>query len=457
MNIIFILLDDLGWNDVGLHNLNVSTPNINQLAIEGCELTRNYTFSVCGPTRAMIQTGIHAYKYGMQELLAPWNYYGLDSNLKIIPQYLSEIDYSCFAIGKWHLGHNDKKWMPHNRGYKLHYGNLTGCVNHVSHKNCSTNIHDFSENGKAIYPKGHSCDLLTDKTIEVIRENKEKKFFIYLAYNSPHMPLICPEEFKKSYKIKDPKKSYLGMITHLDYNLGRIFNELKNLNIFDETMIWMQSDNGGWTPDWAGGDNYPLKGGKASYYEGGVKVFTIIKNKEIKSKKYEGFCHCTDVLPTLLDFAGYPNKVESIDGISNKKYIIENKKNERSMILNFYSEKFWCFIIENFKFINENDKPACYDLIKDPEEKTNIFKDKYEQFKNKINKMISDCAKEYVPFPNFRFENENQEIIKDKCKNVKFWGQRNKKDKKEIKILVNLETSEPESFLKLSGYDIFYK
>ena len=457
MNIIFVLLDDLGWNDVGIHNSNVQTPNLDDFALNACELTRNYTFSVCGPTRAMIQTGVYAYKYGMQQLISPWNYYGLNSKIRIIPEYLSEIGYSCHAVGKWHLGHNDKKWMPHNRGYKSHYGNLTGCIDHFSHKNCFTKgvqIHDFSENGKPIYPKGHSCDLVTDKAIKIIQENKNNKFFIYLAYNSPHVPLECPEEYKNKYKINEPKKSYFGMITQLDYNLGRIFKELKNLNIFEDTTVWIQSDNGGWALDWACGDNYPLSGGKASFCDGGVRVFTLIKNKEISAKKYDGFCHCVDVLPTLLDLAGYPCAIENIDGISNKISLKNEKEEKRDLILNFYSENFWCFILGYLKFTKEWKKVTCYDLVADPEEKNNIFELKYEQFRRKIEKMINKCSEKYVAFPDFSKENEDEKIIRKKCKNITFWGQKNKKEIK-MQSFEKQNVNIHKSFLTLSGYDIF--
>ena len=178
MNVIFILLDDLGWNDVGINNSQIYTPNINNLAYDGCRLLRNYTYPVCGPARAMIQSGVYAYKCGMQRLFSPWEDYGLDLKLKIIPEYLKEIGYSTYAIGKWHLGHNYKKFLPHNRGYDYYYGNVTGCVHHYDHHSGNggtlpeAQIHDFMENGKPKYDKGHFCDLFTNKCLDIIEKNK---------------------------------------------------------------------------------------------------------------------------------------------------------------------------------------------------------------------------------------------------------------------------------------------
>lgn len=450
MKILFIIVDDLGWNDIGLHNQEIITPNLKEL--NACELKRNYTFTVCAPTRAMIQTGIYSFAYGFQRLIDPNLIYGLDENLKIIPNYLK--DYKNFAIGKWHLGHNQKKWQPHFRGYDYHYGNLTGCIEHYNHTHCTCpqptkkGIYDFSENGKIIKKNGHACDLITNKTIEVIEQNKDNDFFIYLAYNSPHGPIESPEEFKKYYpNVKEPRKSYLGMISHLDHNLGRIFNKLKNLNLMDDTLIWIQSDNGGWLVDWAGTDNYPLKGGKTSNYEGGVRTLGLIKHKDIKIKSYEGFCHSVDVLPTILDFANCPLK-ENLDGISLKSKLIENQTIPRDLVIAFYSENYWCFIFDSkIKIIKEGSKLECFDIINDPQEKNNIQIP--EEIKIRTNELIAKCAKRRIHEPN---PNSLQKI-----KKIKYYGQ-----VKDITLLAQseiereLDINKYKSFLELSGYDIFY-
>lgn len=456
MNVIFILLDDLGWNDVGINNSQIYTPNINNLTYDGCRLLRNYTFPVCGPTRAMIQSGVYAYKCGMQRLFDPWEDYGLDRKLKIIPEYLKEMGYSTYAIGKWHLGHNDKKFLPHNRGYDYYYGNVTGCVHHYDHHSGNggtlpeAQIHDFMENGKPKYHKGHFCDLFTNKCLDIIEENKNNKFFIYLAYNSPHVPLECPQNFKDFYSINDPKKSYYGMIMHLDFNLGRIFEKLKKLELYDDTLIWLQSDNGGWLISWAGGDNYPLQNGKTSFYEGGVRVFSVLKTNKLKSKESDVFIHSTDVLPTILDFCGYDKNI-NVDGMSKMNNLINNTKNTKEIVLGFYNEFFWCFLFDNIKIISEGNLGIkCFDLIKDPLEKNNII-DYYENNKNRIENKIKECLSFRVHEPKDTYTRESAKI---KCKNLKFWGQQNKK------ILLNnkvIEESPKRNFLELSGYNIFYK
>jgi arylsulfatase A-like enzyme len=477
MNVLFILLDDLGWNDIGIHNEKIKTPNIDAIANEGCELVQNYTFPVCGPTRAMIHTGLYAYKYGMQKLFDPWVDYGLDTNIKILPEYLKEIEYSTYIIGKWHLGHSQRKFLPHKRGYDYHYGNLTGCINHVRYKHCNpvleAQLHDFVLNGKAFYPKGHACEVLTNNCLKII-ENEKNKFFIYLAYLSPHVPLIAPDKFKSHYdEFSEPKKSYLGMISQLDFEIGRIFKKLKDKNLYEETLIWIMSDNGGWNLDWACGDNFPLKQGKASFYQGGVRTLSVIKSNRIKSKKIEKFVHCVDVLPTILDFCGYKNEV-NLDGIS---LFDDNKFSKRNIVLGFYGPNHWCFIIDNFKFIklkkNSNHHLGvkdgkleeedikymeCYDVLNDPHELNNLISEKYYFMKDKINEQINICLKDRV-YENF--EKYSQEEISNICSKLKFWGQSSKKN---IKICSNdFEENSKQyinsksNLLELTGYDIFYK
>jgi arylsulfatase A-like enzyme len=459
MNVILIILDDLGWNDVGFHNKQVMTPNIDKLHKEGCEINRNYTFTVCGPTRSMIQTGIYAYKCGMQRLFDPWVDYGLDENLKIIPQYLKELNYDTYAIGKWHLGHCRDKFLPHKRGYDYHYGHLTGCVDQMSHKHCNlfeeSIKHDFSENGKAIYPKGYSCSLLTDKVIEII-EKAKNNFFVYLAYLDPHVPLNCPQEFKSYYKLAEPRKSYLGMVSHVDFQIGRIINKLKEKNIYEDTTIWLMSDNGGWTLDFAGADNYPLKNGKCFFYEGGIRTCSILKNKKINQKKFDGFTHSVDILPTILDFCDYEKKIE-LDGISLVKDLTENTQTKRNITLCFYDAEIWCFLIDELKFIKTKDNFECFDLLNDPLEKNNIIKEKYPFFKKNIDNQINYCLTKRIYE---KFEKGTKKEILQKCSEIKFWGQQ---QKNQISILSNEEeynklmVNSKMNFLEASGYDRFYK
>jgi arylsulfatase A-like enzyme len=465
MNVLLILLDDLGWNDIGYRNKGVSTPNIDFLFKDGCELNRNYTYSVCGPTRSMIQTGIYAYKTGTQRLIYPWHHAGLDPNLKLLPQYFKDLNYNTYCVGKWHLGHNDKKYFPHNRGYDYHFGHLTGCVDQITNKFCSPDIpearlHDFSENGRRVDPKEHSCKALTDKVIEIFDKSKNNNF-IYLAYLDPHVPFVCPQKFKNIYKNKkmsESRKEYLGMVSHVDFQIGKIIKKLKEEKVYEDTLIWLMSDNGGWTLNWTGGNNYPLNDGKCSFKEGGIRTVSVLKHKEIKSNKFEGFIHVTDVLPTLLDFCGFSIK-EKIDGRSVYKELVGiNKSFERDFIFSFFNENLWCFLFGNLKFTKTLKNFECYDIANDPCETKNLIEEKYISYKEKIENQIQNCLKERVPEIGVK-KFTKEEIIK-KCNNLNYWGQ---KDKSKIKLLSLDEESDMKktesqtNFLQATGYDIFYE
>jgi len=463
MNVLLILLDDLGWNDIGFRNKDISTPNIDLLFKEGCEIDRNYTYAVCGPTRSMIQTGIHAYKTGTQRLIDPWQNTGLNPNLKLLPQYFKELNYNTYCIGKWHLGHNDRKYLPHNRGYDYHFGHLTGCVDQRTNTFCSPKIpeaslHDFSENGKRVDPKERSCKALTDKVINVFDKSKNNNF-IYLAYLDPHVPFVSPQKFKDIYKdkeISESRKEYLGMVSHVDFQIGRIIEKLKKENVYDDTLIWLMSDNGGWTLDWTGGNNYPLNDGKCSFKEGGIRTVSVLKYKDIKTKKFEGFVHVTDVLPTLLDFCG--SKVfGDIDGKSVAKNILENKTEKRNIVFSFFNENVWCFLIDNLKFICTKalgkKTVECYDILNDPCETKNIIEKKYSLFEEKIENQIKKCLEERV---SENFDNMSKEEVKLFCKKIKYWGQQSKDQLKVLSQKTEDKSSTLTNFLEATRYDIFY-
>jgi hypothetical protein len=217
------------------------------------------------------------------------------------------------------------------------------------------------------------------------------------------------------------------------------------------------SDNGGWKLDGAGGDNYPLKDGKCNFYEGGIRTVSVIKNEQIKNKEFNSFVHSIDVLPTILDFCGYKKEIK-IDGSSIYDQIVnQGLIKKRNIILAFYTENLWCFLIGNLKFLKMKDSFECYDIINDPFEKNNIINEKLPLFEKDISEQIKSCLSERV-YENF--EKDNKDSIIEKCKKIKFWGQH---QKNEIKMLsCNQEENKKiiaskNNFLEANGYEIFYK
>jgi len=402
MNFLIILADDLGWNDVGFHGSEIFTPNLDNLALQGTKLNRFYVHPICTPTRAALLTGRYPFRYGLQRIIWPWNNRGLSLKEKLLPQILKENGYSTYALGKWNLGHFQKKYYPTNRGFEKHYGNYTGSLSHFDHT--YHGVHDFHENGKPIYPKGHACDLITSKACEWLEQNTHTKpFFMYLAYNSPHLPLEPLSYYYNAYsKIKDEtRRKYCAMVTHLDDSVGRVVKTLKKTGHYEKTLIWFLSDNGGWTWDNCGGNNYPLKGGKVSCNEGGIRVVSFIHKANQKAFEFNDYSHVTDIVPTLLKLANINELNLKLDGVdlfnmSNNSYI-----SERILVHELFYEQESMLAAAtkgNWKFIVRK-QPELYDIQKDPFEKINLANLHPDICENIKQELFHMTEKDYVLDP----------------------------------------------------------
>ena len=245
-NVIVIVADDLGWNDVGYHGSDIQTPNIDRLAREGVELNRFYVHPTCSPTRSALVTGKSPLRLGFLSPLSKNNRLGLHLSEKTIADYFKQNGYQTSLIGKWHLGRFSKDYLPTNRGFDHFYGFLTGGVGHYDH------IHggglDWQRNGKTIREDGYTTHLLTDEAIRIIEDYSNKRpFFLELSYAAPHMPNEAPKKTVDRYKhLKNVNRQlHAAMVTEIDKGIQRIYNALQKEAILDNTIIWFSSDNGG--------------------------------------------------------------------------------------------------------------------------------------------------------------------------------------------------------------------
>ena len=294
-NIVFIMADDLGNADVGYHGSQVKTPNIDKLATEGVRLESFYGMPVCTPSRAELMTGRYAMRYGLQTLVIfPSHTYGLPTDERTLPQALKEADYQTYIVGKWHLGHADKKYWPQNRGFDYFYGNVVGEVDYFTRERGG--VIDWQRNGKFLKENGYYTTLIGDDAVKLInQQSPTKPFFLYFASLAPHAPFQAPEEYLNRYPdIQDKqRREYCAMISCLDDQVGRIVAALENKGMRDNTIIIFASDNGGATSalfatgarspeerETSGGvelghkppaSNGTFRGGKGSLYEGGVQ------------------------------------------------------------------------------------------------------------------------------------------------------------------------------------------
>ncbi|PCJ92280.1 MAG: N-acetylgalactosamine 6-sulfate sulfatase [Flavobacteriaceae bacterium] len=326
-NVIIILTDDQGWGDLSYNgNRNLQTPNIDSLAINGVSFENFYVSPVCSPTRAEILTGRYFPRMGVYSTSAGGERFNFSETT--IADVFKKAGYATAAYGKWHSG-SQPPYHPNSRGFDDYYGFASGhWGNYFSPM--------LEHNGKPVKGNGYLPDDLIDKSIAFISKNKKTPFFLYIPLNIPHSPMQVPEKYWSKMKDKELLNKYLGtekeditftkaalaMMENVDWNVGRITQTLKKLELEEHTIIVFLSDNGpnGWR--WNGG----MKGKKGSTDEGGVKspLFIQWKNHIPKDKSVSKIASSIDLLPTLASLAGIDfTTTNEIDGKNLKSLLLE--------------------------------------------------------------------------------------------------------------------------------------
>jgi len=410
-NILFIVADDLGWKDVGYHGSDIQTPNLDRLAAGGSQLNQFYVAPMCTPTRACLMTGRYPFRYGLQTGVIPaGEAYGLSTEERTLPQALKEAGYATAIVGKWHLGHGDKKYWPQQRGFDYQYGPLIGEIDYFSHE--AAGVVDWYRNGEVVKEEGYSTTLLGNEAVKLIKQHDpDKPFYLYLAFNAAHTPYQAPDEYLKKYaSIPDPsRRAYAGAITAMDDQIGRVVAALDEKQIRDNTLIVFMSDNGGTrNPMFTGAiadvskaripcDNGPYREGKGTNYEGGTRVVAFANwPGHIKpGSSVEGMVHAVDWYPTLLSLAGAdPKQAKPVDGIDMGATLLEGKPSPRQEIV-YNIEPFRAAIREgDWKLLWRTTLPSSselYDLATDPGESKNLA-DQYPEKVTALQKRLDELA-----------------------------------------------------------------
>ncbi|MDA7708038.1 sulfatase-like hydrolase/transferase [Flavobacteriaceae bacterium] len=458
-NIIVVLIDDLGFNQIssyggGMANGKFKTPNIDKLASDGVLCTNGYSSSpVCSPSRASLLTGRFATRFGYEftpttssmmkavnifskknevvdgiyhndrsENIIDIDQMGIPQSERTIAEMLKPVGYHNIHIGKWHLGHA-KDFLPRRHGFdeslrmdqgslflpedddnvvnakidfdpidKLLWGNLPYAVN-------------FNE-GPRIKPDGHLTDYLTDEAVKVIEKNKNRPFFLYLAYWAVHSPLQAKkEDYEKLSFIENHEERVLAsMVMTVDRGVGKIRDVLKKNKIDDNTIIIFTSDNG--APGYIGLPdlNKPYRGWKLTHFEGGVHVPFIVSypNKISKGKTYKGRVSNLDIFSTVASVAGVDmtrNDLKDIafDGANLIPYLSGENEGEPERILFNKSGDYSFLIKEGWKLQVDlvQNKKWLYNLNQDPTEQLNLSESNFTKL-NELEEILNNKLSEQV-------------------------------------------------------------
>lgn len=323
-NILVILADDLGYGDLSCYGAkDLRTPHIDALAKQGLKFSNFYAnCPVCSPTRAALLSGRYQDLVGVPGVIrthADNNWGWLSPNAVLLPKVLKPAGYHSAIVGKWHLG-LEKPNTPNARGFDHFHGFLGDMMDdYYHHRRHGNNYMRFNE--QEIDPKGHATDLFTEWACDYLKERKPgEPFFLYLAYNAPHTPIQPPQDWldkvkKREPNITDRRAKLVALIEHLDHGVGQVMECLKQNGLAENTLILFSSDNGGQLS--AGANNGPLRDGKQSVYEGGLKVPTIAvwPGHISEGTRSEFRAMSMDFFPTIQAAAGLEPSA-NIDGVS---------------------------------------------------------------------------------------------------------------------------------------------
>ncbi len=326
-NFVFVLADDFGWSQLGCYGSSYyESPNIDKLATQGMRFTDAYAACpVCSPTRASIMTGKYPARLHLTDFLKggnppknsplahpDWQKY-LPLEEITIAEALKQEGYKTASFGKWHLSQEKTPpeslpFNPDKQGFDEHF---------VTYKPSGS----LKQEWQTPENDGHNVELITQKSLKFMEDNKNTPFFLYVAHNTIHNPLIEREATIEKFKNKpgaelDENNPIIGaMIERLDNSVGRLMAKLNELDLVDNTVFIFFSDNGGLEKD---ADQKPLRSGKANVYEGGIRVPLIVRwpGKVQPGALNHSLVSSVDMFPTLLEMAGSDKKYDDIDGIS---------------------------------------------------------------------------------------------------------------------------------------------
>ncbi len=332
-NVVIIFVDDLGYSDLGCYGAKGwKTPHLDQMAQEGIRFTNFYVSQpVCSASRASLLTGCYANRVGISGALGPNSKVGLSEKETTLGNIFQSQGYKTAMIGKWHLGDHES-FSPLKRGFDYYFGLPYSNDMWPFHPNTKSTFPPLPliENNKIINNNVTDKDQAqlttqyTEKAVRFINDNHNKPFFLYLAHTMPHVPLYVSDKFKG----KSEQGLYGDVIQEIDWSVGEIFKALKNHKLDEKTLVIFTSDNGPWLSYGNhGGTKEPLREGKGSVWEGGIRVPMIARYpKKIPANSIQHEPMMTiDLLPTLAKWIGAELPKLPIDGLDCRSLLLGEK------------------------------------------------------------------------------------------------------------------------------------
>ncbi len=392
-NIVFILIDDLGWADVGFHGGRVPTPHLDKLAAQGVELTQHYVAPVCSPTRSALLSGRFWSRFGVT---TPQNERAYRWDTMTLPRALKTMGYDTALTGKWHLG-SLPEWGPLKFGFDHAYGSLAGGVGPWDHHyKTGPYTRTWHRDDVLVEEQGHVTDLITHEACQWIEARKDKPFFLYVPFTAVHIPVREPDAYvqRVAADITDPaERHYAACIIHMDESVGRIVETLEKTGRRDSTLIVFSSDNGGvqapnadtqypkdnYPAGHVNGNNKPLHGDKGDVYEGGIRVPAFVNwPAKLKPGKLDAPIHIADWMPTFCALTGFKPEADLKWDGRNVWPLIIHEQPPQSRVLYWVGPNFRERAVRDgdWKLISfeKGKKPhvELYDLAHDPDETADL-------------------------------------------------------------------------------------
>ncbi len=401
-NILMIFTDDQGYHDVGCYGSEISTPHIDELAADGMRFTQFYAASsICTPSRYGLLTGHYAHR-SQDELIGALMFLddgdahrGIRNGETTYVSLLRDAGYRTALVGKWHLGHGEPKFWPTRHGFDSFFGHTGGCVDFFTLQ--YGNRPDWYRGQELVPTRGYATDVITDEAVSVLKSASasNRPLYLHVSYNAPHfgkgwneqdeatenVMQPKPDDLQKVLSIGDPlRRSFAAKVVGMDESIGRVLDTLVELGMEGNTLVIFMTDHGG-DPAY-GGSNLPLRGGKATLFEGGIRVPCIVRwpGRIAAGTVTDAVACATDWFDTLSEVAGIETSRSPSDGQSILP-LLRGEPGDSSRTLvwqtgahQLLDRKSWRAVRQgDWKWVQPPDQDAMlFDLGRDPCETTDL-------------------------------------------------------------------------------------